>query len=152
MIMPGDLEWAESDEVTNGFNAFLDWWRQTDVEILEVERLIYSEQYFYCGKTDFLGRRNGKLLIGDFKTGGSGGLWEDQLYQLTAYAMAIEEETGDVIEDGLIVHLGKKTGRFTEYTAKIDDEMKQAWKAAVIHYKNLKRVRNMVKELKNGTR
>jgi hypothetical protein len=73
MILPGDKDWAEPEAVTNGFNAFLAWWDQTDVEILEVERLVYSEKYFYCGKTDILGRRNGKLLIGDFKTGNSAG-------------------------------------------------------------------------------
>jgi hypothetical protein len=150
MILPGDKEWNEPEAVTNGFNAFLKWWDQTDVEILEVERLIYSEQYFYAGKTDFLGCRKAKLLIGDFKTGS--GFYEDQPYQATGYAIAIEEETGQKIEDGLIVHLDKKTGKFTEYNFPITDELRGAWKAAVIHYKNLKLVRAMVKELKNGQR
>jgi CRISPR/Cas system-associated exonuclease Cas4 (RecB family) len=150
MIMPWDSEWRESEAVTNGFNAFLKWYEQTDVAILEVERLIYSEQYFYCGKTDFVGSLGGKLLIGDFKTGS--GFYEDQPYQLAAYACAIEEETGAVIEDGLIIHLDKKTGAFKEYHVPLTDELKGAWKAAVIHYKNLKRVRNDVKEMKNGTR
>jgi hypothetical protein len=140
--LPTDLQ------VLAGFNTFLDWLRQTDVEILEVERLIYSEQYFYCGKTDFLGRRKGRLLIGDFKTGS--GFYEDMPYQLAGYAWAIEEETGQKIEDGLIIHLDKRTGRFHEYPVPIDDELKRAWKAAVVHYKNLKQVRNRVKEMKNG--
>jgi hypothetical protein len=148
--VPGDDDWAEPEAVTNGFNAFLEWWEHTDVEILEVERLVYSEKYFYCGKTDILGRRNGKLLIGDFKTGNSAG-YESEWYQLAAYALAIEEETGDKIEEGLIVHLDKRTGRFKEYHVTIDDDMKGAWKAAVIHYKNLKRVRKLVEEKRNGT-
>ena len=135
--------------VIKGFGAFQSWLAQTDVEILEVERLVYSETYFYCGKTDFVGRRGDKLFIGDFKTGNSAG-YEKEWYQLAAYAVAIEEETGDKIEDGLIVHLDKKTGRFVEYWIPLDDEMKGALKAAVIHYKNLKRVKNMVKEMKNG--
>jgi len=134
--------------VKAGFNAFLKWKEQTDIEIIEVERLVYSEKYFYCGKTDFLGRRrDGKLVIGDFKTGNSAG-YEGEWYQLAAYAVAVEEETGDIIEDGLIVHLDKKTGRFKEYPVILDDDMNHAWKAAVVHYKNLKRVRNMVKEMK----
>lgn len=137
-----------SEDAQRGFTAFLDWHRQTDVEILKVERLVYSEKYFYCGKTDFVGRRNGKLLIGDFKTGNSAG-YESEWYQLAAYALAIEEETGDKIEQGLIVHLDKKTGRFKEYNITLDDEMKNAWKAAVIHYKSLKRVRKLVEEMKN---
>jgi CRISPR/Cas system-associated exonuclease Cas4 (RecB family) len=150
MIMPGDAEWAESEAVTNGFNAFLKWYEQTDIEILEVERLIYSEKYFYCGKTDFVGRSGGTLLIGDFKTGNSAG-YEGEWYQLAAYACALEEETGDRIGEGRIVHLDKKTGNFTEYLIDIDDDMKGAWKAAMVHYKNLKRVKNAVKEMKNGT-
>jgi len=136
-------------KVLAGLNAFLKWLEQTDVEIIEAERLIYSEKYFYCGKTDLVGHRNGKLLIGDFKTGS--GFYEDQPYQLAGYAVALEEETGDKIEDGLIIHLDKKTGRFKEYPVTLDDDMKGAWRAAVIHYKNLKRVRNMVKEMKNGS-
>lgn len=144
-------EIPDDEKVANGFSAFLDWLRQTDVEIIEVERLIYSEKYFYCGKTDIVGERKGKLLIGDFKTGNSAG-YESEWYQLAGYAIAIEEETGDQIEEGLIVHLDKKTGRFKEYAITLDDEMKGAWKAAVIHYKNLKRVRKRVEETKNGNR
>jgi CRISPR/Cas system-associated exonuclease Cas4 (RecB family) len=136
--------------VEAGYKAFLMWLEQTDVEIIEIERLVYSEKYFYCGKADILGRRNGKLLIGDFKTGNSAG-YESEWYQLAAYALAIEEETGDKIEEGLIVHLDKKTGRYKEYHVTIDDDMKGAWKAAVIHYKNLKRVRKLVEAKRNGT-
>jgi hypothetical protein len=151
MIMPWDSAWNESEAVTNGFNAFLKWYEQTDIEIVEVERLIYSETYFYCGMTDLVGRRNGGLVVIDFKTGSSAG-YESEWYQINGYAEAIEEETGEKIEEGLIVHLDKKTGNFVEYHIPVNDEMKAAWKAAVIHYKNLKRVKNMVKEMKNGTR
>lgn len=147
--LKGEPYEAPGDEITNrGFVAFLKWLEQTDIEILEVERLIYSEQYFYCGKTDIVGRRKRKLLIGDFKTGNSAG-YEKEWYQLAGYAVAIEEETGDKIEEGLIVHIDKKTGKFTEYVIALDDDMKNAWKAAVVHYKNLKRVRKLVKEMKD---
>jgi hypothetical protein len=146
----GELYPAPTDpKVLAGINAFYDWFKQTDIGILEVERLVYSEQYFYCGKTDFLGSRNDKLLVGDFKTGNSAG-YESEWYQLAAYAVAIEEETGANIEGGLIIHLDKKTGRFTEYEIPIDDDLKGAWKAAVVHYKNLKKVRKQVEEMKNG--
>jgi hypothetical protein len=141
----------DDEKIAAGFTAFLEWRAQTDVEILETERLIYSEKYFYCGKTDIVGRRKGKLLIGDFKTGNSAG-YESEWYQLAGYAVAIEEETGDNIGEGLIVHLDKKSGRFKEYAVTLDDDMKGAWKAAVIHYKNLKRVRKLVEETKKNGR
>jgi hypothetical protein len=141
--------------VVAGFKVFLSWMEQTDVEILEIERLVYSEKYFYCGKTDFVGRQNGKLLIGDFKAGNSAG-YEKEWYQLAGYAVAIEEETGDKIDHGLIVHLDKKTNRFKEYQVYLGEDpdswsMKAAWKAAVVHYKNLKRVRKLAEAKRNGT-
>jgi hypothetical protein len=146
----GELYPQPTDEnVRRGLDAYFGWKRQTDIEILEIERLIYSEQYFYCGKTDFIGRRNGHLVVGDFKTGNSAG-YEGEWYQLAAYALAVEEETGDKIEEGLIVHLDKKTGDFVEYHVTLDDDMKGAWKAAMVHYKNLKRIKNLVKETRNG--
>jgi len=139
------------ENVRNGYNAFLSWFHQTDIEILETERLIYSEEYFYCGKTDLVGRRNGKLLVCDFKTGNTAG-YESEWYQLAGYAVAIEEETGDKIESGLLVHLDKKTGSFREYHVTLDDDMRHAWKAAVVHYKGLKRVRSLAEEMRNGKR
>jgi hypothetical protein len=144
------LDPPSNEKVEAGFGAYLKWRETADVEFLDVERLVYSKELFYCGKTDFVGRRNARLMIGDFKTGS--GVYDEQPYQLAAYAVAIEEETGDKIEDGLIVHLDKNTGRFKEYPIALDDDMKRAWKACVVHYKNLKRVRKTVKELKNGKR
>lgn len=140
----------DDERVVAGFGAFQAWLAQTSIEVIETERLVYSEKYFYCGKTDLLGRRKARLLIGDFKTGS--GVYDDQPYQLAGYAVAIEEETGDKIEDGLIIHLDKKTSQFKEYWFAIDDDMKGAWKAAVIHYKNLKRVKKALKEMKDGKR
>ncbi len=143
-VVPDDAK------VAAGFKAFRNWLEQTDVEMVATERLVYSEKYFYCGKTDLIGRRKGKLLIGDFKTGS--GVYDDQPYQLAGYAAAVEEETGDKIEDGLIIHLDKKTGRFKEYPFTLDDDMKGFWKSCVIHYKGLKIVRRMLKDLKDGKR
>jgi hypothetical protein len=145
-----ELEVPDDKKIAAGFRAFNAWMDQTDVELVECERYIFSEKYFYAGRTDLVGRRNGKLLVGDFKTGS--GFYVDQPYQIQGYALAIEEETGDTIEEGLIIHLDKNTGKFTEYPVALDDEMKGAWKAAVIHYKNLKRIRKMVAEAVNGRR
>ena len=81
-----------------------------------------DSKYFYCGKTDLLGRRKRKLLIGDFKTGNSAG-YEGEWYQLTGYAVALEEETGDKIEEGLIIHLDKKTSRSRASISVIKDAL-----------------------------
>jgi CRISPR/Cas system-associated exonuclease Cas4 (RecB family) len=139
----------DNKKVVAGLKAFLAWQEHTDIEMVECERYIFSEKYFYAGRMDLLGRRNGKLLVGDFKTGS--GYYADMPYQTQGYALALEEETGGRIEEGLIIHLDKNTGKFTEYPIVLDDEMKGAWKVAVIHYKNLKRVRKMV-EAVNGRR
>ncbi len=149
-LMGTPYEIPDDENVIRGFKAFESWLEQTDVEMVETERMIFSEKYFYCGRTDLLARRRQALLVGDFKTGS--GIYPDVAYQVAGYGVAIEEETGDKIEDGLAIHLDKKTGRFKEYWFKLDDEMKGAWKAAVIHYKNLKRVRKTVKEMTDGKR
>jgi hypothetical protein len=140
----------DDERVIAGFNAFLSWIGQTDIEIIECERLVYSEKYFYAGCTDLVARRNGRLLVADFKTGS--GIYADVPYQLRGYAEAIEEETGDTIEHGLAIHLDKRTGRFTEYPIPLDEDMKGAWKAAVVHYKNLKRIKKQVQEMTYGKR
>jgi CRISPR/Cas system-associated exonuclease Cas4 (RecB family) len=149
-LMDQPYEIPDDKKIIAGMKAFLSWKGQTDIEMVECERYIFSEKYFYAGRTDLVGRRAGKLLVGDFKTGS--GFYTDQPYQIAGYALAIEEETGDKIEEGLIIHLDKNTGRFKEYPVVLDDDMKGAWKAAVIHYKNLKRIRKMVAEQTNGRR
>lgn len=132
-----------------GWEAFCKWEQEGVCEVLEAERLIFHDDLFYCGKTDLVGHVYDRLSVLDFKTGS--GFYEDQPYQLTGYAVAIEKENpGMRIEDGYIIHLDKRTGKPKTYHIKIDDGMKEAWLNAVLHYKQFKKVRKMVKEMKDG--
>lgn len=135
--------------VANTLEAFHAWKEEWPFDIRDCERIIYSKDLFYCGKCDVFGyTMDGKPAVVDFKTGS--GFYDDHPYQLTGYAVALEEELDILIEDGYIVHLDKKTGKYKVYHVRIDDGMKDAWALGVRHYKHLKKVRQMVKEIKHG--
>jgi hypothetical protein len=75
---------------------------------------------------DFIGRLDGKLVLGDFKT--SNGVWPEYLCQLAAYAKAYEETTGRRIDGGYhLLRFSKQNGDFGHhYYPSLDDD---AWPA-----------------------
>lgn len=115
-------EWAEAHikgkkkklpsdpRVRNGVIAFMKWFKETDIKITASERYIYSKKHDYAGIMDWEGELNGELVIGDFKT--SKGIYNEMRYQLAAYWMAREEESGKKYMKGFIVQFGKEDGEF----------------------------------------
>lgn len=103
----------ENEKVVNGISAFLDWYNSNDVKFINPERLIYSKEYEYTGKCDVPMELNGKLTVGDYKTGK--GIYEESYYQLSGYWGALEEEDGISYEQGVILHFDKESGRFAPY-------------------------------------
>ena len=100
-------------EVILGINAFLDWYNKNKVKFIEIERLVYSKKYDYCGFFDALAKVNGKLCLIDYKT--SSGVYSSMNLQLAGYRLALEEETKAVIDKNIILHFNKKTGEFTSF-------------------------------------
>jgi len=107
-----------NESIRNGVGAFLEWKSLHQVEFLHSERKLYSLKYNYAGTTDFIAKVDGKLTLGDIKTGT--GIYEEMGYQLAAYEAAYREEfpeTGDM--QRLIVNCQKdgvlNTGFFPEY-------------------------------------
>jgi len=113
----------EGDKVWNCFRAALEWMRLHNVHWVSTERKIYSRTYDFAGTldgiafvdscndreccpTEFKSRRS---LI-DWKS--SNALRIDYLFQTAAYQYAIEEESGDTIEDRWVIRLGKSDGKF----------------------------------------
>lgn len=135
--------------VMASLNAFSKWQDSGMCSnVIAAERIIYSKELFYCGKCDVFGTVDDRPAVIDFKTGS--GFYDDHPYQLTGYAYALSEELEIDIEDGYIVHLDKRDGNFYIYHVKINDGLRDAWRLAVLHYKELKKIRQMVKELKYG--
>jgi hypothetical protein len=102
----------EFDErVVNGFQAFIDWEKAHNVKFLHAEKLIYSKQYGYVGMCDCIAIIDKKLFILDWKTGK--GVYNEMLFQVSAYGKAHEEESGEKVEGLAIIHLHKDTGDFS---------------------------------------
>lgn len=97
------------------FNAFLKF--KDTVKILESEVKVVNPEFWYAGTLDVIYERDGKKFIGDFKT--SNGIYGSYLLQLSAYALALDEQVDWIA----IIHLGKdwnyevlEIEDFSEYT------------------------------------
>lgn len=97
-----------------GCRAFDEWACSHNVEPIACERIIFSREDWYCGTADLFGYVDGRLTVGDFKT--SSGVYPEMLLQTAAYIRAIEEETGERVEQRIIIRLDKKTGKFEAHT------------------------------------
>lgn len=98
-------------KVVAGINAFMEWYTTNNVKFMFTERMIYSRKHKYVGLADFIANVNGKVVVGDYKTGKN--LYTDAFYQIAAYREAYNEEQGmPVITGSLLLHFDKETGEF----------------------------------------
>lgn len=81
------------------------WLEENHVELECIERPIYSRRYKYSGRFDGVGKIKGKKSLFDWKTGK--GIYSEFLLQTAGYQYAYEEETGEVIDQRVILHLGE---------------------------------------------
>ncbi|OQB18185.1 MAG: PD-(D/E)XK nuclease superfamily protein [Parcubacteria group bacterium ADurb.Bin192] len=104
------------DKVYAGIQAFLDWYTAHHVKFHATERFIYSKNHGFVGMFDVLATVDGKKILIDYKT--SKGVYNEMRYQLSAYRLAYEEETGEKLDGTAILHFDKETGECTmhEYT------------------------------------
>ena len=113
-----------SKEAENAFNAFMDWYTNTPIKVINVEEVIYSQEYKFAGTYDFMLEIEGKVYLCDLKTTNTSrkapkGVYAENFVQLGAYAMAHEEQrayeeanggTRLVKIDDLMVISAKKNG------------------------------------------
>jgi len=113
-------------QAASAYSAFEFWVKGTQLEIVDCEVPVISEAHRYGGTLDFIGRLNGKLVLGDFKT--SGGVYGEYLMQIAAYAKAYEESTGNKIDGGYhLLRFSKENGDFGHhFYPSLDDD---AWPA-----------------------
>jgi hypothetical protein len=113
-------------QAASAYSAFEFWCKGTQLEIVDCEVQVISEVHRYGGTLDFIGKLNGKLVLGDFKT--SNGVWPEYLCQLAAYAKAYEETTGNKIDGGYhLLRFSKENGDFGHhFYPSLDDD---AWPA-----------------------
>lgn len=120
-----------SDEAYNAFSAFMDWYTNIPIEVINVEEVIYSEEYKFAGTYDCMLKIDGKVYLCDLKTTNSSrkapkGVYAEYFIQLGAYAMAHEEQRQYELQNGgtnlveiedLMVISAKKNGALDIVTA-----------------------------------
>ena len=93
-------------EIEAPVKAFQQWWAKSGIELVLGDTRVASRQYGYGGSLDALGRRNGKLVLIDWKT--STAIYTEYALQAAAYAQAFKETYGVACSEAFIVRFGKK--------------------------------------------
>ena len=132
----------------NAAEAFLQWTTLTKLEPIDIERMVFSEKWWYAGTCDYYGKIDGKLAVLDLKT--SSGLYREMPLQLAAYAVALEEETGETIEQGWIIRLCKKTGNCEPYPIPLTKRLKDDWMLVRGAHRALGRLETTIKLAKEN--
>lgn len=144
-------------EAASAFGGFMEWYEaQEDIEVVEIERVVYSQTYDYCGTVDGIFRIDGQIVMVDWKTTNSSkdaplGIYPEYFLQLGGYALAYEEEVGEVIDKLLVVNVGKDGNIKLLSNDRINAQkrdLKHAFASIVEVYENLQYLTKKIKEIK----
>lgn len=120
-----------SSEAAAAYLAFYEWFRESGAEVINVEEVIFSPTYNYCGTYDCMLRINGKIYLCDLKTTNASrkapkGVYAEMFIQLGAYAAAHHEQRATELLfgkgtellhiDGLMVISARKDGKLDVVT------------------------------------
>ena len=90
--------------IIEGFQA---WFRDSDLQILASELMVYHPAYKYAGTIDLVCRHEGtaELVVIDVKTGG---VFDEAAMQISAYATALEYLTNDPVSEAWVLQLPRE--------------------------------------------
>lgn len=100
----------DKDKILGCVNQFKEWRSTNQDEMVASEAIVASTQLHAAGKFDRLSRRNGKLILSDFKT--SSAMYLEQMIQMAAYAVMIEEWMDLKVEGLEVLRFGKDDAEF----------------------------------------
>ena len=106
----------ENTLLNKPFEQFKEWQKKYNFELIQSEHIIWSEMR-YAGTLDCVARLNDKLYVVDFKS--SKAIYDDYLWQISAYMKAYEERTNGEVAGLGILRLPKNTDdvyEWREYT------------------------------------
>ncbi len=104
-------------QIKSCVDKYLDWEAHNRGEFISSEQLIASPVYLYCGKYDLLSKRDGKIVLSDYKT--SKAIFLEHKIQLAAYRLALRQWSDIRVDAIEILRFGKTGDEFeTEY---VDD-------------------------------
>ena len=90
----------------HGLKKYIEWEEEVDVEYLESELKLISEEHQYGGTADAVARIGDETVLIDFKT--SKGVYDAHIIQLAAYKHMIEECMGYKIDRCIIIKIDKE--------------------------------------------
>ncbi len=114
------------EKACKGFAAFELWAAQSRMEVIETEIPLVSEKYRFGGMPDAMIMMNGKLLIGDWKTGNK--VYPDALIQVGGGYKILWEENhpSEKIEGFEIMRFSKEEADFAHFHFdQLDDAQEQ---------------------------
>ena len=126
------------------FENFIKWRERHDFEPIETEISLVSEEHKYGGTIDCIAMIDGKLSIGDWKTGKD--VYEDNIIQIVCYAKLWDENFPEnPIEGGYhMIRTGKEIAMF-DY--RVYFEFPGAWEV-FLHLRALYDLHKEIKKLK----
>lgn len=96
------------DKILNAVQKFDEWNKDNKDEIVHLEEIVASPTFQFGGKFDRLVRREGFLILTDYKTSNS--FYPENFIQDAAYAIAINEWLGLKVDGYEVVRFGKEDG------------------------------------------
>ena len=157
---PSDLRAA------NAVTAALEWMHKHNVRWISTERKCFSRKYKYAGTADGLAIVDSctdkdccpesfkdRFTLVDWKT--SNFLYIEYLLQTAAYQQAIQEESGQIIEDRWIIRLGKEDAEFDPWHVSgetLFNEDFQGFLNALNLYRSVHKIEDRIDELKRQKR
>lgn len=104
------------EKARRAFQAFLDWFGMTRLEIVYTEVPMVSEKLMCGGTMDWIARtQNGELVMGDTKT--SNAVYADHIVQVAAYRLLWNETHPDepLIDAAHVCQFNKEFGDFAHH-------------------------------------
>lgn len=132
--------------------AFVAWFQDHKVYVLDSERIVYSDPLFYCGTLDLLAMVDGEKAIVDLKARKTPEYFREDGLQMGGYALALEHETGEQINHGWLVALDKASGLAKPHYVPIRRTLKDDFAACVAQYRGLQRADWLCDEIKEATK
>jgi hypothetical protein len=94
-----------NERVRAGIEAFLEWEAEAKPKYLASERKVYSREHRYVGTLDTLLELGGRRHVLDVKSSNKVSI--EHFAQVAGYAIAAQEEDGEEIHGGIVLHLPK---------------------------------------------
>lgn len=114
---------------------FVKWATDKKMKFLASELRVYDDDMFYCGTFDFLCEIDGKVYLGDLKTGS--GIYPEMFLQTAAYQNALQKLCPEIKVEGNIIVNCRKDGKFAVETNNQFIDNFNGFKGALMIYRSL---------------